>query len=381
MAELYTRHRNAEEKAAGRVSGYAAVFYDPDRRPAQKYVTLRTRDKRVARRRLRDLEHQESLGIYDPWEDRAPEYGLTLHQALQRFFDHRRGEVRPKSASEEQKTLERFQSTLNATVRLDDVTQAQALSFIDAPKPDGSAKAPATRRRYHNVLKGFFDWAVAQSLLAQHPLDGTKAAKVHRKEARFLTEPELERLRNEIDKAVRERQSPEAGGSENEVAWLADAVAFHAATGLRASELAGLRWGSVQLDARRIIVGRYEATKSGHERSVPLARPTVALVEEVAERYPVRSAEDYVFRGAGGGRLNVGYYSDRIKAYAERAGLGRDVTSHTLRHTYGAMLASKGISLYKIQKLMGHESVQTTNRYYGHLSPSALHDAVEEVFG
>ena len=381
MAELYTRYRNAEAKANGRVSGYSAVFYDPDRRPKQKYVTLRTRDKQVARRRLRDMEKKESLGIFDPWQDRAPEYGLTLDEAVERFNAARAGAIAEKSASEERKALARFVATLHPAARLDAVRRQHVVGFVDAPKPDGSERAASTRRRYHAVLKGFFDWAVAQALIAQHPMEGTAPAKVHRKEARFLSTPEYERLLREIEGAAEDRDRPEAGGRDNEVGWIADAAAFQTATGLRAGELAALRWGSVHLDLRRIVVGQHEATKSGHERSVPLATPTVAIVERLAAAHPDRGAGDFVFRGAGGGRLNVEYYSKRIKAYAERAGLGSKVTSHTLRHTYGAMLASKGVSLYQIQKLMSHESMQTTNRYYGHLNPEALHDAVEGVFG
>ena len=380
MAELETRYRNAEAKAAGRISGYAAVFYDPDRRPKQKYVTLRTRDGRIARRRLGDLEKKESLGLFDPWRDRAPEYGVTLDEVIGRY-GAARTEKRERTRSEDAKTLKRFQRTLPPAVRLENVEGRHVERFIDAPKPDGSKRQPATRRRYHNVLKKFFDWCVAEGLVEQHPMERMRPPKVYRKEARFLTPAELEQLLAQIDSAAKARALPEAGGRTNEVAWLSDAVRVQAGTGLRIGELASLRWSAVQLDKRRVIVGRQDLTKAGHERVVPVAGDALHTLMRLDKARPTRDGQAFVLTAAEGGRLNEARTSKRIKAYADRAGLGDDVTSHTIRHTYGAMLASEGVPLFMIQRLMGHESVETTNRYYGHLYPDKLHAAVEGVFG
>ena len=61
-AKVYLRKRK---------SGYTAIFYDPDRSPQQKYVTLRTGDKDIARRKVTHLEHRYTLGTFDPWKDAA----------------------------------------------------------------------------------------------------------------------------------------------------------------------------------------------------------------------------------------------------------------------------------------------------------------------
>lgn len=377
MAELYTRYRDKAAKKAGRISGYSAVFYDPARRPKQKYVTLRTKDKRIARRRLIELEKRESLGRFDPWQDQAPEYGVTLDETVRRFYAARTT-VREKTRDEENRTLIRFQRTLPTTIKLDAVEGYHIESYINAKKPDGSDRAPATRRRYHAVLSGFFDWCVEEGLIEHHPMTKLVAAKVHRREARFLTPTELELLLAQIDGAATAREAPEAGGVEGEVSWLADAVRVQAGTGLRIGELSALRWSAVDLNRRQIIVGRHEKTKSGHERVVPVAGEALVVLQRLAVGKP---KEGFVITGAGGGRLSNGYASKRIKHYAEAAGLGGDVTSHSIRHTYGARLASEGISLYMIQRLMGHESFETTTRFYGHLYQDKLQEAVEGVFG
>ncbi len=85
--------------------------------------------------------------------------------------------------------------------------------------------------------------------------------------------------------------------------------------------------------------------------------------------------------GCAGGPLATDYASKRIKKAAEKAGLWGTVTAHVLRHTYGAMLASEGVPIFTITQTMGHSSVTTTQKCYGHLYPEALHAAVEKVFG
>ena len=170
------------------------------------------------------------------------------------------------------------------------------------------------------------------------------------------------------------------GGVEGEVAWLADAVRVQAGTGLRVGELAALRWSAVNLSRKTILVGRDELTKSGHQRTVPITGDALAVLTRLHGEHGA-DRNGFIMHGAQRGRLNKAYYSKRVGLYAERAGLGDDVRSHTLRHVYGAILAEAGVPMFKIQKLMGHESIQTTVRYYGHLSPNSLQDAVELALG
>lgn len=377
MARLHTRYRNAEDKAEGRISGYAAVFYDPDRRPAQKYVTLRTRDKRVAGRRLTELEKRESLGLFDPWRDAAPEYGLTLDEVIERFTKART-DKRERTRKEEEATLRRFQKTLPTTMRLDQVEGRHIERYIDAPKPSGEPRAPATRRRYHAVLAVFFKWCVREGLIEHDPMDRMPPPKVLRKVARYLTPDEAWSLVRTIEADAVLRSGSKR---REDVMWLAHLVRLQLGTGLRIGEVVALRWSAVRVGNKPlIIVGRHELTKSGHQRLVPLTGDGLDLIQYLDERR-TSEADGLVLTGARGDHINEAYASKRIKLYAERAGLGHDVTSHTLRHTYGATLASEGVSPYLIKEFMGHESIDTTLRFYGHLDPNRLHSAIEGVQG
>ena len=377
MAVLHTRYRTSEDKAAGRVSGYSAVFYDPDRTPAQKYVTLRTKDKRVARRRLSELEKRESLGLFDPWRDTAPEYGLTLDEVIERYTKAR-SDKRERTRKEEEATLRRFQRTLSTAIRLDQVEARHVERYIDAPKPNGEPRSPATRRRYHAVLAVFFKWCVRQGLIEQDPMEWMSPPFVPEKVARYLTDDEADALVRaaEADAVLR-------GGSarDEDPMWLAAIIRLQLGTGLRIGEAAELRWSAVRLGSKPVIVvGRHSLTKSGHQRVVPLTGDGLDLLVSLAESR-VSEADGYVLTGACGGRINEAYASKRIKALAEASGLGGDVTSHTLRHTYGATLASAGASAYHIKQYMGHKSIDTTLRFYGHLDPDRLHNVVDSVPG
>lgn len=140
-------------------------------------------------------------------------------------------------------------------------------------------------------------------------------------------------------------------------------VIFALKTGMRQSEILGLRWTDIDPVANTIELRR---TKSGKIRYVPI-HPDV---REILNSLP-RSGE-FVFAGERGG---AGWHGTRRAAFEkalEKAGL-RDVVFHTLRHTFASELVMKGVDLKTVSELLGHSSTRMTERY-SHLSPS--HKAV-----
>jgi hypothetical protein len=90
-----------------------------------------------------------------------------------------------------------------------------------------------------------------------------------------------------------------------------------------------------------------------------------------AKKHPKR---DFVLHRKDGNKWSK--VLDGFKRMIRFAGLPNGVTPHSLRHTFGAWLAQAGISMQKIQKLLGHESVRTTEKYYAHLSPDSFTSAL-----
>lgn len=377
MAQLTKQFRSREARCEGKHSGYAAVFYNPDRSPARKKVTLRTRDVSVARRRLVELEKRESLGLFDPWEDTSPHWGSLLKDAVD-AFNRSRPERRASTINYDADVLARFVKGLPAGMLLAQVEERHVRHFVDAPKANGEPRAASSRLRYHATLAVFLKWCCASGRLDRSPMEKMTPPKTHHKERRYLEVTEYKALI-----AFIEAHGAQHAGAlhDGQVVWLVDLVHLLCQTGLRISELAGLRWSDVRLGERSyFIVGRSAQTKSGHERTVTLTGKALDIVGALAAARKSQ-ANDLVFTGVTGGPLNTAYASKRIKTFAEKAGLHGTVTAHTLRHTYGAILASAGVEPYKIKELMGHGSINTTLRFYGHLYPDAKHAAVERVFG
>ncbi len=159
-------------------------------------------------------------------------------------------------------------------------------------------------------------------------------------------------------------------------------VVIGANTGLRRSELLHLEFSDVDWERRIVSVKRKPHLnfhpKNYQQRFVPLTDEAHdALRTLLVKKHP---NSGFVFHKADGGRwLDV---SSAFQSLVRRAGLRKDppdnVTIHTLRHTFGSWLAIAGVPMRTIQKLMGHNSIMTTERY-AHLGQDNLTQAVKTI--
>jgi integrase/recombinase XerD len=139
------------------------------------------------------------------------------------------------------------------------------------------------------------------------------------------------------------------------------------ASGMRVSELVSLNLNDV--DTKGCYVRCFG--KGNKERLVPIYQQAAQVVEEyVTEVRPllVRSdAEQALFVNQRGGRLTRQGLWQILKAYAKSAGLGKQVTPHTLRHSFATHMLSGGADLRSVQEMLGHASISTT-QIYTHLT-------------
>ncbi|HME69209.1 MAG TPA: site-specific integrase [Myxococcota bacterium] len=144
--------------------------------------------------------------------------------------------------------------------------------------------------------------------------------------------------------------------------YLRDLLVFLLDTGARVGEALGLVWGDVDLDRTPNGVAFFLETKSDKPRGVPLTRRARATLAARASHGPPPA--DFVFTRPplAGQRLEWDAVKTAFRRARERTGL-RDVTLHTLRHTYASRLVLRGVSLYQVQKLLGHSSPIMTQRY------------------
>ncbi|HVO19771.1 MAG TPA: site-specific integrase, partial [Anaeromyxobacter sp.] len=148
-------------------------------------------------------------------------------------------------------------------------------------------------------------------------------------------------------------------------------------TGLRVGELLALKWQDIDLVAGHLIVRRTlwrdqeGPPKGGLNRKVPLSDEALATLK--AHRH-LRGP--YVFCDEKGGRLTHSVVKDVVPDNCRRAGLGKRITTHGLRHTFASHLVMRGASLKAVQELLGHESIEMTLRY-SHLTPDVKREAVQ----
>jgi len=156
MAHLRPRYRKKDGSKI--LSGYAAEFYNPDRHPKRKYVSLRTKDKRQAHRKLVELETKYSLGTWDPWTDNSPQEGILLAEATRRYVQAR-GDRRPKTRRADESVLGLLSDAVGSGFLVDHVEQRHIERLLNR-----KALSSATRATYHTRLKAFFAWCQDQGL-------------------------------------------------------------------------------------------------------------------------------------------------------------------------------------------------------------------------
>ena len=133
--------------------------------------------------------------------------------------------------------------------------------------------------------------------------------------------------------------------------------------GLRVSELVGLKISDIFLDEQFIRV----FGKGSKQRLIPLGEPAVdaiRLYRQVRDAGPVqKAAEDILFLNHRGGKLSRVAVFNLVKEQARIAGIRKEISPHTFRHSFATHLVENGADLRVVQQMLGHESILTTEIY------------------
>ena len=379
---------------------FYAVFYDPDR--GQKWRTLRTSDRREARKRLHLVDDDVSRGTLDPWESALPEHHVSLAKAAARYVEQReRSQLSRETVRSDRSLLKGLCDHLPRTQRVASVTRAKLEGFFQALVED--ERKDSTLRTYHTRLSHFFAWCARERLIRRDPMRDVPKPSVGDILPRFLSHAEFDRLvaavYDDADEKARGvvdgEPSKHTSVRDGDIVWLVDVLFFAVETGMRKREICSADWSWVDLDGRSIWVptnkrswarkGEF-SSKSGRARRVPFG--VGSATEEVLLRLRAEpgGGEGPVFKGQGdraGAKagLNGTYLSKRFKLYCAKAGLSDAYVFHTLRHTCASWLVMAGRHLVEVKEILGHQSIDTTVRWYAHLDPERLNAAADAVFG
>lgn len=133
-------------------------------------------------------------------------------------------------------------------------------------------------------------------------------------------------------------------------------------TGMRLNEICSLEKHEIDFKAKQIVLPAAK-NKNRKSRVMPLSTETVRLLRQFIAETEQHFDSDYVFTTNYGEQLSEKTVQKQFSAYAERAKLGRQVSPHVLRHNFATMAAENGMSVFHLQKLMGHADIATTRKY------------------
>jgi integrase/recombinase XerD len=283
-----------------------------------------------------------------------------MDAALNQFYQHlgvERG-LAPLTLAAYARDLQDFWEFLEARGREQwgAVTLTDLKDYLAALEARGLAAR--SRARKLSALRQFFRFLEREEAVAANPAELLDSPRLPRRLPKVLGEREVETLLAAPDPAT---PAGQRDGALLEVLY---------ATGLRVSELVGLTLK--QLDLRRGVVR--PLGKGSKERVVPMVAPAVAKLELYLSQGRPRLLQGrpspYVFLNHRGGRLSRQGFWKILKNYAREMGM-RDLSPHTLRHSFATHLLSRGANLRVLQLLLGHADLATT-QIYTHLDAARL---------
>ncbi len=153
-----------------------------------------------------------------------------------------------------------------------------------------------------------------------------------------------------------------------------DVLLFAGLTGVRKGELINLRWDDIDMSKRTVIIQNRPdfTTKTGRSRVIPM-HPLVFQMLRERER-----SAKWVFPGDRGYQYNPNEMSHRFKVLIRKNNLDERLHFHSLRHSCASMLVTEGVSLYHVQRILGHTTPRVT-QMYAHLGGSDLMDAMSRL--
>lgn len=293
-----------------------------------------------------EIEHA-TWALQERKRDAEPASRVRLASVLLNYADHAKD---LRSARDAGRAIQYIAEHYGGCF-VSDLTREAQDGFIRRLRERGCSAGYT--RRIVAVLAAAVHLARKDHLIMDHPLIRRPPAGKSRQ--RWLTPQEAIRLQREAGEASRR---------------LGRFVALALHTGARSEAIYHLTWDRVDLDKRLIDYtgpGYIETTK---RRVVARMTP---MLHTILDSMPTSERTGFV--------VGVASIKKSFRTACTRAGLGRDVTPNTLRHTFASWAVQAGVPLMHVARALGHSSTQMVERHYGHLAPDHLGDVADAVAG
>ena len=221
-------------------------------------------------------------------------------------------------------------------------------------------KSASSVTRFLASAKSFYNYLLANHIVEQNPAKEITAVRAERKYPEILSNKEVELF-------LEQPQCIDAKGYRDHA--MLDLLY---ATGIRVSELI-----SLNLEDLNLAAGFIRCNSRGRERLIPMYHTAIkALKDYVRDIRPQIIAdkdENALFVNMNGERMSRQGFWKIIKYYQEKAGIEKDITPHTLRHSFAVHLLENGADLRSIQEMLGHADISST-QIYTHVVKNQLKD-------
>lgn len=239
------------------------------------------------------------------------------------------------------------------------VNKEVIVNYMQAEKNNN--KANSSILRSVSSLRKFFQYLAQEKIIEKDPMLLIDTPKKKQHLPQVLTKEEVEKL----------LYSPNTG----QVLGLRDRAMLELmyATGLRISEIINLK-----LEDLHLTMGTLQTLGKGHkERIVPVGDEAIKWVnrylEEARPKLLKQKRSNYLFLNFHGNNLTRQGVWKNLKAEVRKAGIQKNITPHTLRHSFATHILENGADLRIVQELLGHADISTT-QIYTHLSNKQLAD-------
>jgi len=208
-----------------------------------------------------------------------------------------------------------------------------------------------TKARVIASLRQFYNYLESQKFIKDNPMDKVESPRIERNLPDFLSQEEVKKLFSVFSKT-------------NDLEYR-DLTMFEIlySAGLRISEACNLKVSDLDMENMLINV----KGKGGRERLVPFGEIAAELLTEylgkVRENIMGSRSSDFVFISKKGGSINRKSAWRLLKRYIDRAGIQKNITPHTLRHSFATHLLQNNADLRSVQELLGHIDISTTQVY------------------
>lgn len=242
-------------------------------------------------------------------------------------------------------------------LELTDVKHEDLLDFIACLH--GLGISPRSQARIISGIRSFYKYLLIEDYIEQDPCELIELPNLGRHIPEVLSVDEIDRIVNAIDDSKDEAQRDRA------------IIEVLYGCGLRVSELVNLKLTDISWKEEFVrVIG-----KGNKQRLAPVSTRALKQIEYYL---PFRSSidvkkgeEDYLFISKRGKHLSRITVFHIVKVLAERAGITKDISPHTFRHSFATHLLERGANLRAIQVMLGHESISTTE-IYTHMDMSTL---------